>query len=204
MNKELIKLSENLGAVTNECGDVKIVEVNQNSNNLEKILLKENELENMQSKICSLQKNLEVKNLTKIMAIFLGLIFCLISLPFSIYLVLDGTNELSFALLKTTPFIFEGIIPITLVGNPVTFSKKLRELKSEITNLEEELNNKQKELKDLKKVSEFKKAGKSNDITKPKTNEAENTENYSLNNNDFNKENVKVLRLVPKNNSRRK
>ena len=91
-----------------------------------------------------------------------------------------------------------------LVGNPVTFSKKLRELKSEIANLEEELNNKQKELKDLKKVSEFKKAGKSNDITKSKTNEAENTENYSLNNNDFNKENVKVLRLVPKNNSRRK
>ena len=120
------------------------------------------------------------------------------------YLVLDGTNELFFALLKTTPFIFEGIIPITLVGNPVTFSKKLRELKSEIANLEEELNNKQKELKDLKKVSEFKKADKSNDITKPKTNEAENTENYSLNNNDFNKENVKVLRLVPKNNSRRK
>ena len=35
MNKELIKLSENLGAVTNECGDVKIVEVNQNSKNLE-------------------------------------------------------------------------------------------------------------------------------------------------------------------------
>ena len=58
MNKELIKLSDNLGAVTNENGDVKIIEVNEEKSSLEDILLKENEIENIQNKIYSLQATL--------------------------------------------------------------------------------------------------------------------------------------------------
>lgn len=200
MNKELIKLSDNLGAVTDECGDVKIVEAN--NNNLENILLKENELEELQNKMYFLQRDLDGKNIIKKIAILLELIFCFICLPFSIYLVLYGASNLFGALLMIIPFILEGIFPITLVGNPVIFSKKLKELKSEIAVLEEELNNKQEELKELKKANEFKITDKSDDIAKTKTDEVKFTQDYSLNNNGFNKENVRVLRLVPKNNKK--
>ena len=54
MNKELVKLSDNLGAVTDENGDIKIVEINKSENSLEDILLKENEIENIQNTIYSL------------------------------------------------------------------------------------------------------------------------------------------------------
>ena len=38
------------------------------------------------------------------------------------------------ALLKIIPFIFEGIIPFTFVGNPITFAKNLKILKEKIKN----------------------------------------------------------------------
>lgn len=88
MNKELVKLSDNLGAVTDENGDIKIVEVNQAENSLEDILLKENEIENIQNTICSLQADLMKKNVCKMAAIIFGLIFIFTSLPFSVCFIL--------------------------------------------------------------------------------------------------------------------
>ena len=65
MNKKLVKLSDNLGVVTDENGDIKIVEINKSENSLEDILLKENEIENIQNTICSLQADLMKKTFTK-------------------------------------------------------------------------------------------------------------------------------------------
>ena len=61
MNKELVKLSDNLGAVADENGDIKIVEINKSENSLEDILLKENEIENIQNTIYSLHVDLKAK-----------------------------------------------------------------------------------------------------------------------------------------------
>lgn len=206
MNKELVKLSDNSGAVTDENGDIKIVEVNQAKNSLEDILLKENEIENIQNKIYSLQATLTEKNVRKMTAIIFGLIFVFASLPFSICLVLDESSYLFWALLKITPFIFEGIIPFTFVGNPITFAKNLRMLKEKIETTEKELKNKQEELESLKKVSEFKERDESFDIISSKkeeinpAKEIEAAITYSLNDNSLSKGKVRVLRLVPKNN----
>mgnify|MGYP002706761951 FL=1 len=205
MNKELVKLSDNSGAVTDENGDIKIVEVNQAKNSLEDILLKENEIENIQNKIYSLQATLTEKNVRKMTAIIFGLIFVFASLPFSICLVLDESSYLFWALLKITPFIFEGIIPFTFVGNPITFAKNLRMLKEKIETTEKELKNKQEELESLKKVSEFKERDESFDIISSKkeeinpAKEIEAAITYSLNDNSLSKGKVRVLRLVPKN-----
>lgn len=205
MNKELVKLSDNLGAVTDENGDIKIVEINKSENSLEDILLKENEIENIQNTICSLQADLTEKSVRKMVAIILGLIFVFASLPFSVCLILEETSYPFWTLLKITPFIFEGIIPFTFVGNPITFAKNLKILKEKIITTKEKLKIKQKELEDLKKLSEFKKKDESLDIINSKkdeiksTKEIEITSAYSLNNNSFPREKVRVLRLVPKN-----
>lgn len=205
MNKELIKLSDNLGAVTNENGDVKIIEVNEEKSSLEDILLKENEIENIQNKIYSLQVTLTEKNVRKMTAIIFGLIFVFASLPFSICLVLDESSYLFWALLKITPFIFEGIIPFTFVGNPITFAKNLRKLKEKIKTTEKELKDKQEELESLKKVSEFKERDESFDMISSKkeeinpAKEIEAAITYSLNDNSLSKGKVRILRLVPKN-----
>ena len=206
MNKELVKLSDNLGAVTDENGDIKIVEVNQAENSLEDILLKENEIENIQNTICSLQADWTEKNVRKMAAIIFGLIFVFTSLPFSVCLILEETSYPFWTLLKITPFIFEGIIPFTFVGNPITFAKNLKILEEKIITTIEKLKIKQKELEDLKKLSEFKKRDGSLDIISSKSEEVklakeiETTRTYSLNDNNISKGKVRVLRLVPKNN----
>ena len=206
MNKELVKLSDNLGVVTDENGDIKIVEVNQAENSLEDILLKENEIENIQNTICSLQADWTEKNVRKMAAIIFGLIFVFTSLPFSVCLILEETSYPFWTLLKITPFIFEGIIPFTFVGNPITFAKNLKILEEKIITTIEKLKIKQKELEDLKKLSEFKKRDGSLDIISSKSEEVklakeiETTRTYSLNDNNISKGKVRVLRLVPKNN----
>lgn len=205
MNKELVKLSDNLGAVTDENGDIKIVEINKYENSLEDILLKENEIENIQNTIYSLHVDLKAKNICKLLAIIFELIFIFVSLPFSICLILEETNYLFWALLKITPFIFEGILPFTFVGNPITFTKNLKILEEKIIAAKEKLKINQKELEDLKKLSEFKKKDESLDIISSKKEEVksakeiENTRTYSLNDNNISKGKVRVLRLVPKN-----
>lgn len=205
MNKELVKLSDNLGAVTDENGDIKIVEINKSENSLEDILLKENEIENIQNTIYSLHVDLKEKNICKLLAIIFGLIFIFVELPISICQILEETNFLFLALLKIPVFIVEGILPFTFVGNPITFTKNLKILEEKIITTIEKLNIKQKELEDLKKLSEFKKKDESLDIINSKkdeiksTREIEMTSAYSLNNNSFPREKVRVLRLVPKN-----
>lgn len=205
MNKELVKLSDNLGAVTDENGDIKIVEINQAENSLEDILLKENEIENIQNTIYSLHVDLKAKKICKLLAIIFGLIFIFVELPISICLILEETNYLFLALLKIPAFIVEGILPFTFVGNPITFTKNLKILEEKIITTIEKLEIKQKELEDLKKLSEFKKRDESLDIINSKkdeiksTKEIEMTSAYSLNNNSFPREKVRVLRLVPKN-----
>ena len=205
MNKELVKLSDNLGAVTDENGDIKIVEINKSENSLEDILLKENEIENIQNTIYSLHVDLIEKNICKLLAIIFGLIFIFVELPISICQILEETNYLFLALLKIPVFIVEGILPFTFVGNPITFTKNLKILEEKIITTIEKLNIKQKELEDLKKLSEFKKKDESLDIINSKkdeiksTREIEMTSAYSLNNNSFPREKVRVLRLVPKN-----
>lgn len=205
MNKELVKLSDNLGAVTDENGDIKIVEINKSENSLEDILLKENEIENIQNTIYSLHVDLKEKNICKLLAIIFGLIFIFVELPISICQILEETNYLFLALLKIPVFIVEGILPFTFVGNPITFTKNLKILEEKIITTIEKLNIEQKELEDLKKLSEFKKKDESLDIINSKkdeiksTREIEMTSAYSLNNNSFPREKVRVLRLVPKN-----
>ena len=145
-------------------------------------------------------------NLRKMVAIILGLIFVFASLPFSVCLILEETSYPFWTLLKITPFIFEGIIPFTFVGNPITFAKNLKILKEKIITTEEKLKINQKELEDLKKLSEFKKRDESLDIISFKSEEVksakeiETTRTYSLNDNNISKGKVRVLRLVPKNN----
>lgn len=206
MNKELVKLSDNLGAVTDENGDIKIVEINKSENSLEDILLKENEIENIQNTIYSLHVDLKEKNICKLLAIIFGLIFIFVELPISIYQILEETNYLFLALLKIPVFIVEGILPFTFVGNPITFTKNLKILEEKIITAKEKLKINQKELEDLKKLSEFKKRDESLDIISSKKEEVksakeiETTRTYSLNDNNISKGKVRVLRLVPKNN----
>lgn len=206
MNKELVKLSDNLGAVTDENGDIKIVEINKSENSLEDILLKENEIENIQNTIYSLHVDLKEKNICKLLAIIFGLIFIFVELPISICQILEETNYLFLALLKIPAFIVEGILPFTFVGNPITFTKNLKILEEKIITTKEKLKINQKELEDLKKLSDFKKRDESLDIISSKREEVksakeiETTRTYSLNDNNISKGKVRVLRLVPKNN----
>ena len=193
-------------SITDENGDIKIVEINKSENSLEDILLKENEIENIQNTIYSLHVDLKEKNICKLLAIIFGLIFIFVELPISICQILEETNYLFLALLKITPFIFEGIIPFTFVGNPITFAKNLRKLKEKIKTTEKELKDKQEELESLKKVSEFKERDESFDMISSKkeeinpAKEIEAAITYSLNDNNISKGKVRVLRLVPKNN----
>ncbi len=153
MNKELFQLNDNLGAVTNEKGNLRVVYKGNNNCEFKDILEKENELEllkNENKKLSDELFSIKTSGTLSDLIILIGLIsgfatysyfgdlgiwFSMLScyVPAKIVSLIVGSSDV-------------GFIGLTRIGRIIAYikkNKKYKELKNNIDNLSEEVKNMQ-------------------------------------------------------------
>lgn len=154
MNEYLSQISDNYGIVSDENGEIKVVTKSENNCEFQDILLKENELENLNQELIAAKSELtenkantifgELGNLVIIGGgIFLSIeLFPVVSTQSLIYMLI-GT----YAIIKSISFVMYG----TRIGR----YKKNKKLKSTIESLEENSVQLEAELKNLKEKAKY-------------------------------------------------
>lgn len=198
MNIELIKLNKDLGVVTDEKGHIKVVNIEADNNNLEDILLKENEIENNEKKLVSLQNKLLEKKLFKISSIVFLSMFCFLALPLSISLAIENTDGILALVIKLIPLYVPTLLPAIWLGNPIKLHKEVVKIKEEISKSEQEIEVFKEELTRAKERSKFSEKRKVEDLSTKETITRELENVPTLSNGERNSGDIKVLKLVPK------
>ena len=149
MNEYLSQISENYGIVSDEFGEIKVVTKSETNCKFQDILLKENELENLNQELITAKSELtenkantifgELGNLVIILSIEL---FPVVSTQ-SLICMLIGT----YAIIKS--------ISLALYGTRIGRYKKNKKLKSTIESLEENSVQLEAELKNLKEKAKY-------------------------------------------------
>ena len=151
MNEYLSQISENYGIVSDEFGEIKVVTKSETNCKFQDILLKENELENLNQELITAKSELtantifgELGNLVIIGGgIFLSIeLFPVVSTQ-SLICMLIGT----YAIIKS--------ISLALYGTRIGRYKKNKKLKSTIESLEENSVQLEAELKNLKEKAKY-------------------------------------------------
>ena len=155
MNEYLSQISDNYGIVSDENGEIKVVTKSETNCEFQDILLKENELENLNLELIAAKRELtenkantifgELGNLVIIGGgIFLGIeLFPAISTQLLIYKLIG-----IYAILKP--------ILLAMCGTRIGRYKKNKKLKSSIESLEENSLQLEVELKNLKEKAKYK------------------------------------------------
>lgn len=204
MNNELIKLNNDLGVVTDEKGHIKVVNIEAYNNNLEDILLKENEIENNEKKLVSLQNKLLEKKLFKISSIVFLSMFCFLALPLSISLAIENTDGILALVIKLIPLYVPTLLPAIWLGNPIKLHKEVVKIKEEISKSEQEIEVFKEELTRAKERSKFSEKRKVEDLSAKETITRELENVPTLSNGERNPGDIKVLKLVPKFDNKKK
>jgi len=153
MNEYLSQISDNYGIVSDEFGEIKVVTKSENNCEFQDILLKENELENLNQELIAAKSELtenkantifgELGNLVIIGGGILSIeLFPVVSTQSLIYMLI-GT----YAIIKS--------ISIALYGTRIGRYKKNKKLKSSIESLEKNSVQLEAELKNLKEKAKY-------------------------------------------------
>lgn len=152
MNKELIKLDNNTGIVSNELGTINIIKTNNQKFSIEQILKTENDLEESSIYLNFLKKNLNKKYSPSkyIINMILTLIASiLISLTITINPI-TLTYNLTIALK-----ILLGLAPALLITKSYLFKRDKRCLELQIKNQTKEIRNLETALYNMKKLTSY-------------------------------------------------
>ena len=152
MNKELIKLDNNTGIVSNEVGTLNIVKTNNQKFSIEQILKTENDLEESSIYLNFLKKNLNKKYSPSkyIINMILTLIASiLISLTITINPVTLTYN------LAIASKILLGLAPSLLITKSYLFKRDKRNLKLQIKNQLKEIRNLETAIYNMKKLTSY-------------------------------------------------
>lgn len=152
MNKELIKLDNNTGIVSNEVGTLNIVKTNNQKFSIEQILKTENDLEESSIYLNFLKKKLNKKySLSKyIINMILTLIASiLISLTITINPITLTYN------LAIASKILLGLAPSLLITKSYLFKRDKRNLKLQIKNQLKEIRNLETTICNMKKLTSY-------------------------------------------------
>lgn len=152
MNKELIKLDNNTGIVSNEVGTLNIVKTNNQKFSIEQILKTENDLEESSIYLNFLKKNLNKKYSPSkyIISMILTLIASiLISLTITINPITLTYN------LAIASKILLGLAPSLLITKSYLFKRDKRNLKLQIKNQLKEIRNLETTIYNMKKLTSY-------------------------------------------------
>lgn len=152
MNKELIKLDNNTGIVSNELGTLNIVKTNNQKFSIEQILKTENDLEESSIYLNFLKKNLNKKYSPSkyIINMILTLIASiLISLTITINPITLTYN------LAIASKILLGLAPSLLITKSYLFKRDKRNLELQIKNQTKEIRNLETALYNMKKLTSY-------------------------------------------------
>ena len=152
MNKELIKLDNNTGIVSNELGTINIVKTNNQKFSIEQILKTENDLEEANIYLNFLKKNLNKKYSPSKYIINMILILIastLISLTITINPITLTYN------LAIASKILLGLAPSLLITRSYLFKRDKRNLKLQIKNQLKEIRNLETTIYNMKKLTSY-------------------------------------------------
>ena len=152
MNKELIKLDNNTGIVSNEVGTLNIVKTNNQKFSIEQILKTENDLEESSIYLNFLKKKLNKKYSPSkyIINMILTLIASiLISLTITINPITLTYN------LAIASKILLGLAPSLLITKSYLFKRNKRNLKLQIKNQLKEIRNLETAIYNMKKLTSY-------------------------------------------------
>lgn len=152
MNKELIKLDNNTGIVSNELGTLNIIKTNNQKFFLEQILKVENTLEES-----SIYLNFLKKNLNKKYSPAKYIITMILTLIASILISLTITlNPITLTLnLAIASKILLGLAPALLITKSYLFKRDKRCLELQIKNQTKEIRNLETALYNMKKLTSY-------------------------------------------------
>lgn len=152
MNKELIKLDNNTGIVSNEVGTLNIVKTNNQKFSIEQILKTENDLEESSIYLNFLKKKLNKKYspskyiINMILTIIASI---LISLTITINPITLTYN------LAIASKILLGLAPSLLITKSYLFKRDKRNLKLQIKNQLKEIRNLETTINNMKKLTSY-------------------------------------------------
>lgn len=155
MNEYLSQISDNYGIVSDEFGEIKVVTKSENNCEFQDILLKENELENLNQELIAAKEKLIDNKERTINGELCNLVIIvgLIMLAIAIFPVVS-TQSLIYMLIGTYAIIKS--ISLALYGTRIGRYKKNKKLKSTIESLEENSVQLEAELKNLKEKAKYK------------------------------------------------
>lgn len=152
MNKELIKLDNNTGIVSNEVGTLNIVKTNNQKFSIEQILKTENDLEE-----ASIYLNFLKKKLNKKYSPSKYIINMILTLIASILISLTITiNPITLTYnLAIASKILLGLAPSLLITKSYLFKRDKRNLKLQIKNQLKEIRNLETTICNMKKLTSY-------------------------------------------------
>lgn len=155
MNEYLSQISDNYGIVSDENGEIKVVTKSETNCEFQDILLKENELENLNLELIAAKRELTENKANTIF----GELGNLVIIGGGIFLGIELFPAISTQLLiyKLIGFyvIFKSIL-LAMCGTRIGRYKKNKKLKSSIETLEENSLQLEVELKNLKEKAKYK------------------------------------------------
>lgn len=155
MNEYLSQISDNYGIVSDENGEIKVVTKSENNCEFQDILLKENELENLNQELIAAKSELTENKANTIF----GELGNLVIIGGGIFLSIElfpvvSTQSLIYMLIGTYAIIKS--ISLVMYGTRIGRYKKNKKLKSTIESLEENSVQLEAELKNLKEKAKYK------------------------------------------------
>ena len=154
MNEYLSQISDNYGIVSDENGEIKVVKKSETNCEFQDILLKENELENLNQELITAKSELIDNKERTINGELCNLVIIggLIMLAIAIFPVVS--TQLLIYLLTGFYAVFKAITT-AICGTRIGRYKKNKKLKSTIESLEENCVQLEAELKNLKEKSKY-------------------------------------------------
>ena len=154
MNEYLSQISDNYGIVSDEFGEIKVVTKSETNCEFQDILLKENELENLNQELITAKSELTENKANTIF----GELGNLVIIGGGIFLSIElfpvvSTQSLIYMLIGTYAIIKS--ISIALYGTRIGRYKKNKKLKSSIESLEKNSVQLEAELKNLKEKAKY-------------------------------------------------
>lgn len=154
MNEYLSQISDNYGIVSDENGEIKVVTKSENNCEFQDILLKENELENLNQELIAAKSELTENKANTIFAELGNLVIIGGGIFLSIELFpVVSTQSLIYMLIGTYAIIKS--ISLVMYGTRIGRYKKNKKLKSTIESLEENSVQLEAELKNLKEKAKY-------------------------------------------------
>ncbi len=155
MNRNLIKVNDNYGAVSDENGEVRVVRKVNNEASFEDILTKENDLTSLRGQIYSDYHELVDNKHNMIMGEILNL--SIYGGMVALYFASKGkvTPVGTAAIVGTCYAVFKGTACLMTGGTRISRFKKNKELKKDMDNLSTEIVVLKRELKEAKEKTQY-------------------------------------------------